>query len=57
MSWIKIDVLLVIYLSRFLIATPMLGSWVDRRRNRRKGEMGRSSGARAYVKIDRHIDR
>ena len=57
MSCIKIDVLLVIYLSRFLIATPMLGSWVDRRRNRRKGEMGRSSGARAYVKIDRHIDR
>ena len=33
----------------------MLGSWVDRRRNRKKGEMGRSSGARAYAKIE--IDR
>ena len=32
--------------------TALLGSWADRRRNRKKGEMGRSSGARAYVKIE-----
>ena len=36
------------------LRSPILDSWVDRRRNRKKGEMGRSSGARAYAKIDRY---